>query len=83
MSDAAQRTACAHCGLPVVGRGKSVDEPLYCCVGCRFAASLFQASDGETLTTPGVHAAWFGRLLRDERDGVHTGTVDPGHLRAS
>ncbi len=51
MSDAARRTSCVHCGLPVADRGKT-DEPQYCCVGCRFAASLFQASDGDSLTTP-------------------------------
>jgi heavy metal translocating P-type ATPase len=45
--------ACSHCGLPVIVRVRGeptppADEPLYCCVGCRLAASV-AAGSGSTL----------------------------------
>lgn len=53
--------SCAHCGLPVtLRRGQSADESidLYCCLGCRFAASLVDedgdAKSTETLTRLGL-----------------------------
>ncbi len=56
MNGAAHR--CAYCGLPCPGRSPS-PRPVYCCLGCRFAAAVAQES-GEaghirwTLTRLGV-----------------------------
>lgn len=43
-----EATYCAHCGLPVPGVATQTTEPVYCCFGCRFAASLGGAGDGQS-----------------------------------
>jgi heavy metal translocating P-type ATPase len=41
--------ACDYCGLPAGGGAADVGEPVFCCFGCRFAASITaaQGDDGQ------------------------------------
>ncbi|MGB8854424.1 MAG: cation-translocating P-type ATPase [Pirellulales bacterium] len=42
--------ACDYCGLPAGSSIANVDEPVFCCFGCRFAASITaaQGDDGQS-----------------------------------
>lgn len=46
MSDSARAAQCDYCGLPVT-QAAQVDQPQYCCFGCRFAASVMNSEGGE------------------------------------
>ena len=72
MSETTEAASCAHCGLPLPIERKTehrssagqqvqaADPPRYCCLGCRFAASLVASPAGgdklatETLTRLGL-----------------------------
>ena len=45
-NDCSEPARCHYCGLPVAGRMQK-SEPEYCCYGCRFAASISNATPGD------------------------------------
>lgn len=47
MMEATREQPCDYCGLPIAQSAPRTSEALYCCLGCRFAASVTQSS-GET-----------------------------------
>ncbi len=47
MTPSVDQPHCDYCGLPIAGAPSPATEARYCCYGCRFAASVTQAS-GET-----------------------------------